>query len=126
MKDYRRSLLRFALPLVPIWVVGAGLLLFSSGIWVPEESIGESGQSHSFTAGWILLQTMIVGTLAYLFASKLGALMAATTNSCLELPKAMPTSGQAAYGRALVRVLSLAMMYLLVACFVILAVQDGG
>ena len=109
--EYRRQLLRLFVPLAPVSLIGGAILVFSPKVWIPVENVGLDGRLHLQTPGWFLIGIMVIGTLCYLFAPRLGSKLAVVTNSYGEQPIAMPTSGQSFMGAGIVRGLALVLMY---------------
>ena len=78
------------------------------------------------SGGWVLIGTLAVGTLVYVFAPFLGRNLAVSTNSSMLAGLGHANGAQEAFGRVIVRGVTLLVLYLLIAGFVALELRSGA
>ena len=114
--------MRQLVPLAPAWLVCLWLLATSERLWTPLAS--EVGaREDGLLGGWVLLAVLAVGTLVHGLAPLLGRNLAVSTNSSMLAGLGPSNEAQRAFGRGLVRGVSLLVVYLLVAGFVALELR---
>lgn len=111
--------MRLGAPLVPPWLVGLWLLVTSESLWTPgTPTPGRAGSE--LAGGWVLLGALLIGTLAFLAAPRLGRNLAVSTVSSMHAGLGESNASQRAFGTGLVRAVSLAGLYLVVASYFVL------
>jgi len=105
-------IVRVAWPLLPAWLAGGVILVFSSAVWVPGPPTPMDGDP--IADGWFLLVSLVVGSALFALAPVLGPMALVVTPSSSHHSFGRPTSGQQGLGTGTMRVLVLACVYLVV------------
>ena len=108
--------MRLLAPLLPAWVVGLWLLLTSEALWSPLAPAG-TGSGDEIAGGWVLVVLLPLGTVCYLAAPFLGRNLAVSTVSSTLAGLGSPNATQESFGAGVVRVATLAALYLLIVGF---------
>jgi len=111
--------MRLLLPLLPAWLVGAWLLLWSDSVWDPK-AMGPNLHGERMAPGWMLVATLLVGTALYLGAPRLGRTLAISSVSSMTVGLGESNATQRGFGAGVVRVGALLGMYAVVASLALL------
>lgn len=114
--------MRLLAPLLPAWLVGVWLLVTAESLWSTTQPIQGSGEEMA--GGWALVGTLVVGTLSYLAAPRLGRNLAVSTVSSITAGIGAANDLQESFGCIVVRVASLVALYLIVVGFLVLELRD--